>query len=36
MTNAPQANWIAGRVVAMVFTGIGGLIGLALLIGGSL
>jgi hypothetical protein len=34
MTNASQANWTAGRVVGMVFTGIGGLIGLALLAGG--
>jgi hypothetical protein len=34
MTDASQANWTAGRVVGMAFTGIGGLIGLALLAGG--
>lgn len=31
---APGSNWTAGRVIAMVFAGIGGLIGLALLLGG--
>src|SRR5512134_2307696 len=30
----PQSNWTAGRVIGMVFASIGGLIGLALLIGG--
>ena len=30
----PRAGWTAGRVVAMVFTSIGGLIGLALLLAG--
>src|SRR5215213_2474327 len=30
----PQSNWSAGRVVGMVFASIGGLIGLALLLGG--
>ena len=30
----PRSNWTAGRVIAMVFTSIGGLIGLALLLGG--
>ena len=30
----PQSNWSAGRVVGMVFASIGGLIGLALLVGG--
>jgi hypothetical protein len=30
----PQSNWTASRVVAMVFASIGGLIGLALLLGG--
>lgn len=30
----PQSGWTAGRVIAMVFTSIGGLIGLALLAGG--
>jgi hypothetical protein len=30
----PRSNWTAGRVIGMVFAGIGGLIGLALLVGG--
>ena len=30
----PQSNWTASRVVGMVFTSIGGLIGFALLVGG--
>jgi hypothetical protein len=30
----PRSNWSAGRVIGMVFAGIGGLIGLALLAGG--
>lgn len=30
----PRSGWTAGRVIAMVFSSIGGLIGLALLIGG--
>jgi hypothetical protein len=30
----PRSNWTAGRVIGMVFAGIGGLIGLALLAGG--
>ena len=30
----PRSNWTAGRVIAMVFASIGGLIGLALLLGG--
>jgi hypothetical protein len=30
----PQSNWTAGRVIGMVFTSIGGLIGLTLLLGG--
>jgi hypothetical protein len=30
----PRSNWTAGRVIGMVFASIGGLIGLALLIGG--
>jgi len=30
----PRSNWTAGRVVGMVFTSIGGLIGLALLLAG--
>src|SRR4051794_7734907 len=30
----PRSNWTAGRVIGMVFTSIGGLIGLALLLGG--
>jgi hypothetical protein len=30
----PQSNWTAGRVIGMIFTGIGGLVGLALLLGG--
>jgi len=30
----PRSNWTAGRVIGMVFTSIGGLIGLALLVGG--
>ena len=30
----PQSNWSAGRVIGMVFASIGGLIGLALLVGG--
>lgn len=30
----PQSHWTAGRVIGMVFTSIGGLIGLALLAGG--
>ena len=30
----PQSNWTAGRVIGMVFASIGGLIGLALLVGG--
>jgi hypothetical protein len=30
----PRSNWTAGRVVGMVFTSIGGLIGLALLVAG--
>jgi hypothetical protein len=33
-TDRPRSNWSAGRVIAMVFAGIGGLIGLALLVGG--
>jgi hypothetical protein len=31
---APRSNWTAGRVIAMVFAILGGLIGLALLLGG--
>jgi len=30
----PRSNWTAGRVIGMVFASIGGLIGLALLLGG--
>jgi hypothetical protein len=30
----PRSNWTAGRVIGMVFASIGGLIGLALLVGG--
>jgi hypothetical protein len=30
----PRSNWTAGRVIGMIFAGIGGLIGLALLVGG--
>jgi hypothetical protein len=30
----PRSNWTAGRVIGLVFTSIGGLIGLALLLGG--
>jgi hypothetical protein len=30
----PQSNWTASRVIGMAFAGIGGLIGLALLVGG--
>jgi hypothetical protein len=30
----PRSNWTAGRVIGMIFAGIGGLIGLALLLGG--
>jgi hypothetical protein len=30
----PQSSWTAGRVIGMVFASIGGLIGLALLVGG--
>jgi hypothetical protein len=30
----PRSHWSAGRVIGMVFTGIGGLIGLVLLVGG--
>lgn len=30
----PRSNWTAGRVIGMVFTSIGGLIGLALLVAG--
>ncbi len=30
----PRSNWTAGRVIGLVFAGIGGLIGLALLLGG--
>jgi hypothetical protein len=30
----PQSHWTAGRVIGMVFASIGGLIGLALLVGG--
>jgi hypothetical protein len=30
----PRSNWTASRVVGMVFASIGGLIGLALLVGG--
>ena len=31
---SPQSHWTAGRVIGMVFASIGGLIGLALLLGG--
>jgi hypothetical protein len=30
----PRSNWTAGRVIGMIFASIGGLIGLALLVGG--
>ena len=30
----PRSNWTASRVIGMVFASIGGLIGLALLVGG--
>ena len=30
----PRSNWTASRVIGIVFAGIGGLIGLALLVGG--
>ena len=33
-TAGSQSRWTAGRVIAVVFTGLGGLIGLALLLGG--
>jgi hypothetical protein len=33
-TSQPRSNWTAGRVIGMVFAGIGGLIGLTLLLGG--
>ena len=33
-SDRPRSNWSAGRVVGMVFASIGGLIGLALLLGG--
>jgi hypothetical protein len=32
--SAPRSRWSAGRVIGMVFASIGGLIGLALLLGG--
>src|SRR3954454_5556284 len=31
---SPRSNWTASRIIGMVFASIGGLIGLALLVGG--